>query len=154
MNEDEFRTTYHSLNPNRCVYEKSIFTQSCDCQHSTRINIAERVGIGCTNDSARRLCDEFLTHLRQQAGFALKMTNIVGNLLPHSKEVQVQKGGLAGLVPGLPNTREAAIKSIFDLIEAAAKSCDNDLSRYPYQQLIPSISHHVVAKRVRRKDRQ
>jgi len=154
MNENEYRTAYHGLNPNRCVYEKSILTQSCQCQYANRINIAEREGIACNDKAALQQCSEFLSHLRQHASFALKMTQIVGNLLPHSKEVQVQKGGLVGLIPGLPNTRESEINSIHHLINEAAESCDQNFEDYPYRNLIPSISHHLVVRRSRKKSRK
>ena len=116
MDENEYRSTYHSINSHRCVFEKSILTQHCNCRFHERFNLAEREGIRCTQQQAQLNCTIFLNQCRQQARFALHLTQIVGNLLPHSKEIQVQKGALLGLVPELPNLPDTEIKDIYSLI--------------------------------------
>lgn len=142
MDENEYRSTYNSLNKRRCVFEKSILTQNCDCRLHEKFNLAGREGIRCTQDQAQQNCSLFLNECRRQARFALNLTEIVGDLLPHSKEVQVQKGALLGLAPELPNLTETKINDISLLIEKALDQCANDLSKFPYQNLMPSISHH------------
>lgn len=154
MDENEYRSTYHSLNSIRCVFEKSVLTQHCNCRYHQRFNLAEREGIRCNEKLAQQNCSTFLNHCRQQARFALHMTEIVGNLLPHSKEVQVQKGALLGLAPELPNQAETVIDDIYVLIQSALSECNGDLDLYPYQKLIPSISSHPPRAKLRRRKRK
>ena len=152
MDENEYRTAYHGLNTQRCVFEKSILTLSCGCRFHEKFNLAEREGIRCCNNEAQKNCSIFLNESRAKARFALHLTEIVGNLLPHSKEIQVQKGALLGLRPDLPNLPGTAIEDIYSLIEDALKTSHDDLTRFPFEQLIPSISHHPA--RPRRKGRR
>lgn len=154
MDENEYRITYHSLNTVRCVFEKSILTQHCGCRFHERFNLAEREGIRCQQQQSQQNCATFLDQCRQQARFALHLTEIVGNLLPHSKEVQVQKGALLGLAPELPNRTDTAISDIYSLIEKALLQCGGDLNSFPYQQLIPSISSHPPRPKHRRLNRK
>lgn len=150
MDENEYRHTYNSLNENRCVFEKSILTLNCQCRHHEKFNLAEREGIRCNDPEAQRHCTEFLNISRAKARFALQLTDIVGNLLPHSKEIQVQKGALLGLQPDLPNQPDTAIDDIYTLIESALSQSDGELANYPYEKIIPSITHHPARQRLRR----
>ena len=154
MDEDEYRTAYHSLNGLRCVFEKSILTLNCGCRCHERFNLAEREGIRCTDETSQRDCATFLGSVRQQARFALRLTDIVGNLLPHSKEIQVQKGALMGLEPELPNHPDTRLDDIRSLIEKALEQCDHNLQKFPYHTLIPSISGHPPRPRHRRRKRK
>ena len=152
MDENEYRTAYHGLNAQRCVFEKAILTLSCGCRFHEKFNLAEREGIRCNVTECQKNCSTFLNESRSKARFALHLTEIVGNLLPHSKEIQVQKGALLGLQPELPNLPGTPISDIYSLIENALDDCGGDLTLYPYEQLIPSISHHPARpKRARRK---
>lgn len=152
MDENEYRTAYHGLNTQRCVFEKSILTLNCNCRLHEKFNLAEREGIRCTDIEAQKNCSVFLNESRSKARFALHLTEIVGNLLPHSKEIQVQKGALLGLQPELPNLPATEITDIYSVIEKALAFCNGDISQFPYEQLIPSISHHPARpKRSRRR---
>ena len=152
MDENEYRTAYHSLNTQRCVFEKAILTLSCGCRLHEKFNLAEREGIRCTETECQQNCSIFLNESRSKARFALRLTEIVGNLLPHSKEIQVQKGALLVLQPEVPNLPGTPISDIYSLIEKALDVCNGDLPQFPYEQLIPSISHHPARpKRTRRK---
>lgn len=151
MDENEYRSAYHSINQQRCVFEKSILTLNCDCRFQLKFNLAEREGISCQNNDALQQCQLFLNECRSQARFALKLTEIVGNLLPHSKEIQVQKGALLGLVPELPNLPDTPIGDIHELIRSAADSVGGDIRNLPFHDLIPSISHHPPRPRRRKR---
>lgn len=153
MDENEYRSAYHGLNAQRCVFEKSILTLHCGCRMHEKFNLAEREGIRCTNTEAQQNCSLFLNGCRSKARFALRLTEIVGNLLPHSKEIQVQKGALLGLRPDLPNLPETEIKDIYPLIQRAMQECGQDADRLPYEQLIKSISHHPPRPRTRERNR-
>ncbi len=152
MDENEYRSAYHSINETRCVFEKSILTLKCQCQNAEKFNLAEREGIRCGNAPAQQRCSIFLNAVRQQARFALKLTDIVGNLLPHSKEIQVQKGALLGLEPAKPNRPDTPIDDISLLINRIMAECDDDPVDLPYPQLIASIVHHPpLPRRSRRR---
>lgn len=148
MDENEYRSAYHGLNAQRCVFEKSILILSCQCRYTQKFNLAEREGIGCTDTTAQQNCSQFLNAVRSKARFALHLTDIVGNLLPHSKEIQVQKGALLGLLPELPNRPETPIEDIYTVIQQALDSCDGDPDLFPYESLISSISHHPSRPRL------
>jgi hypothetical protein len=147
MDENEYRSAYHSINNTRCVFEKSILTLNCGCRHHEKFNLAEREGIRCTKADALSNCTLFLNETRKQARFALGMSEIIGNLLPHGKEIQLQKGTLLGLKPDLPNLPDTPITDIYNLIEQASRQLDGDLTKFPFHTLIPSISHHPTIKR-------
>jgi hypothetical protein len=151
MDENEYRNAYHSINETRCVFEKSILTLNCQCRYQEKFNLAEREGIRCQNPASQKHCSSFLNEIRKQARFALGLKEIVGNLLPHSKEIQVQKGALLGLQPELPNLPDTAIADIYALIENARAECAGDLAHFPYHRLIPSISHHPPRTRKNRR---
>ncbi len=142
MDENEYRSTYHSINSNRCAFEKLILTGNCQCQHHERFNLAEREGVKCLAPEAQQLCAGFLNEVRQQARFALGLTHIVGNLLPHSKEIQVQKGALLGLRPDLPNLPDTPIEDISQHLQQALTDSGGTLQEFPIHNLIPSIKHH------------
>ncbi len=154
MDENEYRNAYHSLNDNRCVFEKSILTRSCGCRFHEKFNLAEREGVRCSNTEAQQHCSQFLNEARRQARFALHLTQIVGNLLPHNKEIQVQKGALLGLAPELPNLHDTQIEDIYRLIEAALEKCAGDFNQFPYEQIMASITHHPPRPKRRRRSRQ
>ena len=153
MDENEYRSAYHSLNETRCVFEKSLLTGNCHCRYQEKFNLAEREGIRCQDPEAQQLCAEFLGEVRQQARFALGLTSIVGNLLPHSKEIQVQKGALLGLVPELPNLPDTPIDDINALLKQTIAQDGGSVETFPVHKLIPSIKHHPPRPRRRRRSR-
>jgi hypothetical protein len=151
MDENEYRSAYHSINTSRCVFEKSILTLNCQCRHAHKFNLAEREGIRCSDEQSQTRCSRFLNSVRQQARFALKLTDIVGNLLPHSKEIQVQKGALLGLDPERPNLPDTPIADISSLLEKAAREYGANLESLPYPEMVKSIVHHPARKRRRQR---
>ncbi|HFC91972.1 MAG TPA: hypothetical protein ENJ51_04090 [Leucothrix mucor] len=96
MDEDQYRKLYHELNPDRCVFEKSINNRRCDCELKHRFLIATREGIACRSKTALANCTLLLNTMRDKARFVLKLVNIEGPV-PHNKELRVQAGGLLGL---------------------------------------------------------
>ncbi|MCK5665576.1 MAG: hypothetical protein KAI17_18945, partial [Thiotrichaceae bacterium] len=64
MDENEYRTAYHGLNTQRCVFEKSILTLNCNCRLHEKFNLAEREGIRCTDIEAQKNCSVFLNESR------------------------------------------------------------------------------------------
>jgi hypothetical protein len=150
MDENEYRSAYHSINDTRCVFEKSILTLNCQCRYHEKFNLAEREGIRCNNPEAQNNCSIFLSETRKQARFALGLSEIVGNLLPHSKEIQLQKGALLGLTPDLPNLPDTPVQDIYLSLEKALTQCSGNIHQFPFHTLIPSISHHPARQRRKR----
>ena len=148
MDENEYRNAYHGINTQRCVFEKSILTLNCQCRFHEKFNLAEREGIRCTNQQSQSNCNQFLNACRSKARFALQLTEIIGDLLPHSKEIQLQKGALLGLAPELPNKPDTPIEDIYTLIELALEQCQQNLNLFPFESLMTSISHHPKRPRL------
>ena len=72
MDENEFRHTYNSINPQRCVFEKAINSRICNCNKSKRFNLADREGVACTHANSLERCTKFLIQIRTNAKFAIK----------------------------------------------------------------------------------
>lgn len=150
MDEGEYRGIYHEVNQRRCVFEKSILSRQTMCEHAHRFCLADREGVACQDDGAQLLCQRLLEHLRNNALFALKLTQLDGPL-PHAKEVKVQTGGLLGLRAIIqPDTPAAErIDNISALIQAATH-LSQDLSDLPYEQIARSIGQFEGRNRRRR----
>ncbi|MDH5443979.1 MAG: hypothetical protein OEY52_00390 [Gammaproteobacteria bacterium] len=140
MEENNYRDTYRSINPLRCVFEKSINTRRCHCSLSERFNLADREGVRCTVDLAQKRCTTLLETLRSKAIFTMQLTRIDG-ALPHNKEIKVQTGGLLGLQnlidPAYDET--LGIQDIHQLINQAIeiyKSTDE----FPYNEIVRKVA--------------
>ena len=140
MEENEYRTTYHSINQNRCVFEKAINSRRCACSQAHRFCLADREGVACQTDLASRRCSSFLTILRDKACFALKLSRLDGPL-PHTKEMKVQIGGALGLVSLLNNQHNNT-----DTVEDIYRLLNEIIERYTSLDDLPfeDIVKHIV----------
>jgi hypothetical protein len=139
MEENQYRDTYHSINPLRCVFEKSINSRRCQCSIAERFNLADREGVRCTVDLAQKRCQVLLETLRNKAIFAMRLTRIDG-ALPHGKEVKVQTGGLLGLqqlVSGQEQQTEVA--DIHRVISQAIEKYSS-IDDFPYDEIVKQIT--------------
>lgn len=150
MDEDQYRTTYHAINPHRCVYEKAINNRRCDCRYKKPFLIATREGIACLSEEYRAHCSEFLNTLRDGSRFALRETCIDGPL-PHNKELKVQAGGCIALQQILspePDNKPDTPPDIYALMH-------NGLSRYgsidalPYGELVKGVLNYESRRKRR-----
>lgn len=150
MEENQYRDTYHRINPNRCVFEKSINSRRCHCALSHRFCLADREGVSCTDKTARQRCQTLLGTLRKKAIFAMRLTRIDG-ALPHGKEVKVQTGGLLGLQQQLePDTSpETGIADIDRLIKHALERY-GAIETFPYDEIVKQIVRYEGRTRRRR----
>lgn len=152
MDETQYRQTYHEVNERRCVFEKAINARRCTCNLSQRFNLADREGVSCTRESGSARCKQMLDLLRDNARFALQITNVPGPL-PHAKEVKVQIGGMLGLQkllhPELNN--DVLVHDINGLAEAASQRF-NGLENLPYSEIVKSIVN--FEGRLRRRSRK
>ena len=121
------------------MFEKAINARRCTCDLSQRFNLADREGVSCTSETGAIRCRQLLDLLRDNARFALQMTNVPGPL-PHAKEVKVQIGGMLGLQkllhPELINDETA--HDINGLAEAAIQQF-NSLENLPYSEIVKSV---------------
>lgn len=151
MEEDEYRSTYQSVNERRCVLEKALNSRKVSCSHSERFYLADREGVGCKSDVAQRRCQDLLNRMRDSARFSLQMTHI-GGPLPHNKEIKVQVGGLLGLQVLLHPERADSdeVTDVFGLLNEADARFDTP-DRYPLQDIVRHITHYQ--SRTRRGER-
>jgi len=150
IEEDEYRSTYRSVNKRRCVLEKAILSRRCACTLSARFYLADREGIACDSAAAHRRCSHLITLLRENARFALKITTLEDEL-PHAKEIKVQNGGLLGLQrvlrPDLGKKNVADVAALTMLGESTFGS----LEKFPYQEIVKSIATFEGRRRPRSK---
>ena len=150
VEEDEYRSTYQNINQRRCVFEKAILTRRCCCLCSARFYLADREGIACDSTGAHNRCRHFITQLRENARFVLKITALEGEL-PHAKEIKVQNGGLLGLQlvlhPDLSGNKVIDVAGLTALGEQTYGS----LEQIPYQEIVKSIAHFEGRRRRRSK---
>jgi hypothetical protein len=149
MDENEYRSTYHKLNQSRCQFEKTLLSRRSTCSRGKGFNLADREGVSCQSPAARERCAVLLETLRENARFALHLTEIDG-ALPFNKEIKVQTGGLLGLQKLLDPESGAAEKAedIYSLISRAEQKYGS-LSAIPYCEIMPSIVSFEGRKRRR-----
>ena len=150
VEEDEYRSTYHSVNERRCVFEKAILSRRCACTLSTRFYLADREGIACDSATAHRRCSHLISLLRENARFALKITTLEGEL-PHAREIKVQSGGLLGLQQLLrPDPDKNSVADVAALA-SLGESTYGSLEQFPYQDIVKSIASFEGGRRPRSK---
>ena len=139
VEENEYRSTYRSVNKRRCVFEKAILSRRCSCVCSTRFYLADREGISCDSEAPHERCSRFITLLRENAKFALKITTLEGEL-PHAKEIKVQNGGLLGLQRVL--RPELTVDNVADVagLTTLGEQTYGSLEQFPYQEIVKSIA--------------
>lgn len=134
----------------RCPFEKVILGAYAGCAKAQRFFIAERMGIECTSDIALNNCLTLIKLVRQNARFALKVTD-TAERLPFGKEMKIMAGGLAGLEtvvhgqtqksPGQPEIRD-----IHGLVQQAQMQFGS-LTALPYPAIMKSVAAFQLRKR-------
>jgi len=144
MDEEVFRSTYNEVNPNRCIFEKSITNQRCDCTLKRRFHIASREGIACASEDAMSRCTRILNAIRNNARFSLKVVTIDGPM-PHNKELQVQAGGLLALQSLTTSITDDIKNEPQKIVTNINQTMEDSLHRYgalddfPYGEIVKSI---------------
>ncbi len=152
MDEDQYRKVYHELNPNRCVFEKSINNRRCDCELKHRFLIATREGIACRSEQALADCTSLLSTLRDKSRFALKVITVDGPL-PHNKELRVQAGGLLGLQNIMatqhPTSSQQADETVGNIHQTVVASLlkYGGIETLPYSDIVKDIVTYQVRKK-------
>ena len=148
MDEQEYKSTYHSVNPTRCVFEKAINSRVCNCSKSVRFNLADREGVSCNSNTAQERCQELLRTLRENSRFVLQLST-PDDKLSHNADIKIQNGGMKG-VAKLVQASEVDEQDIFTLINSAVDEYQS-IDALPYQTIIREISSYQVRRR-RKKD--
>lgn len=171
MDEDQYRSTYKEMNPNRCYFEKLLLLRYGNCIEAKKLFLAEREAYACNSEKAQQQCLQILERLRANARFALQITQVDGQL-PHAKEIKVQVGGLFGLQQLLADEnptqtdvlndddakfgeqaqKQAPIENILATINEAVRQF-NDLDSIPYNEVVKSIINFKLPDRKRKKKR-
>lgn len=153
MDEDVFRSTYNEVNPNRCIFEKSITNQRCDCKLKRRFIIASREGIACASEDAMHRCTRILDAIRNNARFSLKVVTIDGPM-PHNKELQVQAGGLLALqsltTDNIEGEPQKIVANINQTMEDALQKF-GALDDFPYGEIVKSVVKYQSRPKRRKK---
>ena len=144
MDEEQYKTVYKKLNPNRCIFEKSITNRRCDCQLKRKFVIATRECVACQSEIAMARCTRVLDSMRNNARFSLKVVTIDGPM-PHNKELQVQAGGMLALQNlmtilnnKLPDLEQNSVVNIHQTMETALEKYGN-IDDLPYGELVKGI---------------
>lgn len=151
MDEKHYKETYSNINPNRCVFEKSISSRICNCNKSQRFNLADREGVACTSNISLARCNQLITHLHSNARFALQRLDV--DNLAHAQEIKIQNGGLLGLQSQLNIEAKDSVADIDAIIVSAEKKY-RSIENFPYSNIMQVISAYSIRpKRVRQKDK-
>lgn len=150
MDEEQFRATYHRLNPTRCIFEKAITNRRCDCEKKRKFTLATREGIACRTDTDLQQCTHFLNKLRDSSRFALKIVTVDGPF-PHNKELRVQAGGTLALQKMLysQSSQPEVTTNINQLIRTALLEYGS-LEDIPYGELIKGVLTYKVRNKKRK----
>lgn len=149
MDEDQYRATYHRINPTRCIFEKAHTNRRCDCQQKRRFVLATREGIACESEASLEKCTSFLTILRDSSRFALKITMVDGPL-PHNKELRVQAGGTLALQKLLRSNDNLETTENIDQLLNQALLEYGSLQSIPYNELIKGVLTYKVRSKKRK----
>ena len=153
MDEDQFRSTYNAVNPNRCIFEKSITNRRCDCQLKRRFVLATREGIACQSEDAMKRCTRVLDAMRNNARFSLKVITVNGPM-PHNKELQVQAGGMLELQKLLGSEAEQETDTVSNIhltMEAAMQEYGT-IEQFPFGEIVKGIvKYQSRPKRTKKK---
>ncbi len=155
MDEDIYRSTYNKLNPNRCIFEKSITNRRCDCQLKRKFVIATRECIACQSEIAMSRCTHVLDSMRNNARFSLKVVTVDGPM-PHNKELQVQAGGMLALQNLMTSMPELELKSVVNIHQTMETALEKygDTENLPYGELVKGIVKYEARPKRKKKPKK
>lgn len=153
MDEKIYKDIYNELNPNRCIFEKAVTNQRCDCEQKRRFVIANRECIACESESALKTCTSVLDAMRNNSRFSLKVVTVNGPM-PHNKELQVQAGGMLALQALTTEHASDDEKMVGNVYQTMTKSLQQfgSLEALPYSEIVKGIvKYQSRPKRSRKK---
>jgi len=149
MEEDEYKAIYREIAEIRCVFEKALTNNQCQCRFAQHFWLADREGYACNSGELASKCGYYLEKIRNNSRFLLKVQS-VGSQLPHNVDIRVQAGGLRGL--GLALGLDEKGGDIQSLIEQAVTKYGS-LDELPYSEIVQSIASFKGRIKNRRKPR-
>ena len=144
MDEQHYRNTYSSINPQRCVFEKAVNSRVCNCNKSQRFNLADREGVACKCATSLKRCEKLIECLHDSARFTLKRLDV--DQLGHAQEIKIQNGGLLGIQSSLAKLHSEKVKDI-DYLVSEAESKYGTIKDFPYSQIMRVISTYRIRPR-------
>lgn len=155
MDEQQYKSIYKELNPNRCIFEKAVTNQRCECEMKRRFVIANRECIACESETALNTCTSALDSIRNNARFTLKVVTVNGPM-PHNKELQVQAGGMLALQNIVTDSAELAdsnnkvVHNVYQVLNLALQKFGS-LDQLPYNEIVKSIVKYESRPKRRKK---
>lgn len=130
-----------------CPFARTIISTQNGCRHSTRYCVGERVSAACDASIASADCVSLAQLLRENARFALGVTDTAGRLT-FGKELKILYGGLAGLqeLVSQPSVVGDRVSDIRELVLGALQQYGT-LEDIPYQHIVKNISAYQPARR-------
>lgn len=143
-------TTLVAMDNIVCPFARTIISTQNACSHSTRYCVGERVSAACDAETASADCTALARCLRENARFALGMTDTAGQLT-FGKELKILYGGLAGLQELLSEGVVAASGRVADIhtLVLRAQRQYGTLQDIPYQHIVKNISAYQPVRRAR-----
>lgn len=145
MDEREFKKAYAEVNDRPCVFAKAVLRRCAACSRAQKVFIAEREAVACLSPAGQARCADLVDRLRQNAMFALRLTQVDGPL-PHGKEMKVECGGLLGLQSVAQGRDVEQVEDIDALVKEGLANW-HDFEQFPYSR----IAQWVVKYQPRRK---
>jgi hypothetical protein len=147
MDEKEYKTARVDFVSIPCVFEKSILSSRVCCAKAARKNLAEREVVSCSSAEYQTRCQSWLQLLRKKSQFALHLPNINDGLtvLPHSKEMKVQVGGILGLVALLEDIANncdegrAVQCDVYSVLNTCTIQYGLKFEHVPFEEIVQSV---------------
>lgn len=138
-NEEAYRNARAAAIALTCPFERALLARCAECRRASKILLAEREAITCTEAAASARCQDFHAALHQSARFALRLES--GQPWPFGKEIRAQCGGALGLSELLEAPADYAA-----LLEAAEARWGT-IKDLPYSALMPAVVHFELRRR-------
>jgi hypothetical protein len=129
----------------RCAFERALLSRCVNCSRANRLLLAEREAVSCTDGAAGSGCREFLSALRRNALFALRIPPV--QPWPFGKEIRLQCGGVLGLRAAM-GQEEATSPDVAGLV-AQGLARYGDIEQFPYSAIMRGVVHYQPRRRKR-----
>ena len=141
MDENEYKLIRDELKEFPCAFEKSILALKTQCPQARKKNIAEREIVRCTSSHYATRCADWLVLLRKKSQFALKIPEFTP-ILPHSKEMKVQVGGMIGLCEmlGIDTAEMGFQPNVFAILENCSEQITN-IEELSFEKIVREVVH-------------
>ena len=140
MEENEFRQLYRQVNPDQCVYQKTILSGRYRCAYAQKVNLAEREAVACRDATRYRECKMLVELITEKARFALHRTP--DEPITHGQAMKIQQGGLRGLMNAL-DIESTAINEILDAVRERYET----IEQLPFDLIMRDVTQFKLRKK-------